>query len=91
MAYSAGGSAPQRVQAAAVRAAFFPSGVLVARPLLGRTFAPGEYAKPDANSVVVLNHRLWQQRYGARPQVIGHTIRLDGRYTTVMRCRRTST
>src|SRR2546421_715438 len=50
--------------------------VLRARPLLGRTFAPGE-DQPGQDKVVVLTHRLWQRRFGGETNAIGHTIRLN--------------
>lgn len=52
--------------------------VLGARPVRGRTFAAGE-GGPAGADVVVLDHGLWQRRYGADPAILGRTVALDGR------------
>jgi hypothetical protein len=79
---------PERLRGAAVWAAFFPPEVPEARPLLGRTFQPSDFAEGGAEGgaggVVVLGARLWRRRYGARPQVIGHTLDLNGRRATIV-------
>ena len=48
------------------------------RPLLGRTFLPGE-DKPGKNDVVVLGYDVWQQTFNADPGVVNKVVRLDGR------------
>jgi putative ABC transport system permease protein len=45
--------------------------------LLGRDFAADE-DQPGKNHVVLLKHRLWRERFGSDPGVIGRDIRLDG-------------
>jgi len=72
--------------AAAVRAVsgtdnFFD--VFEVKPLLGRTFAPGEQ-DAGKNDVVVLSYELWQQSFGGSQDVVGKTIRLDGVANTVI-------
>jgi predicted permease len=52
-------------------------GVLGVQPLAGRTFTDQE-ATPGNDRVVVLSHRLWSTRFGARADVVGSDIRLDG-------------
>ncbi len=42
---------------------------------LGRPFAPEE-DRPGATAVVILDHRLWQQRFGGDSSLVGRTIRL---------------
>lgn len=44
---------------------------------LGRDFAPDE-DQPGKNHVVLLRHRLWRERFGADPNMIGRDIRMDG-------------
>ena len=52
-------------------------------PLLGRTFVSGE-DQPGHDAVVVLSDEVWQTNFGARSDVIGSTIRLDGVPSTVI-------
>lgn len=47
------------------------------RPILGRTFAPGE-DQPGKNNVVVLSYEVWRQSFNADRQVIGKVVSLDG-------------
>ena len=47
------------------------------RPLLGRGLRP-EDDVPNAPRVAVLNHGSWVRRFGASPDVVGTTMRLDG-------------
>lgn len=46
---------------------------LHAKPLLGRTFRPddGSLKSPDT---IVLSYRLWQQRFGGDPSIVGQTL-----------------
>ena len=46
------------------------------KPLLGRLFLPDE-DKSGAARVVVLNHKLWQQRFAADPNIIGRKLTFD--------------
>jgi predicted permease len=53
--------------------------LLGVRPILGRTFAPGEVPpEGDAAPLVVLSHEIWARRFGADRRVVGSTVRLDG-------------
>jgi predicted permease len=64
-----------RLPTAMVTASFFP--VLEVRPSLGRSFLPEE-EKPGSGRHVVLSDRLWRERFGANPEIVGETIVLDG-------------
>lgn len=46
------------------------------RPLLGRNIEPSD-AENGGQSVVVLNYRFWQRRFGGDPHVVGHTLELN--------------
>ena len=72
---------PERVQASAVSANFFS--VLGVRPALGRSFLPEE-DKPGAAPVAIITAGLWQRRFGADPQIINRTVKLDSESYTVV-------
>lgn len=71
-----GGADPVRVTAWSVAPGFF--GVLGARPLLGRTPTRADETE------VVLSHRFWSSRFARSPEVVGQTLRLNGRAHTVV-------
>jgi putative ABC transport system permease protein len=60
-----------RVRGARVTASFFD--VLGVPPALGRAFAPGD-DRPGAARVVVLSHRIWQERLHGDPDALGRQI-----------------
>jgi len=46
-------------------------------PEIGRDFLPEEDV-PNANKVVMLSHSLWQRKFNSDPNIIGHSINLEG-------------
>lgn len=68
--------APAELASAAHASANFFD-LLGVRPELGRAFRPDE-AAPGRDKVVLLSQRVWRQRYAARPDILGRTIRIDG-------------
>jgi putative ABC transport system permease protein len=70
-----GGDKPEQVDAVGVSSGFFAT--LGVPPMLGRVLSPEE-DQPGRSHVVVLSHRLWQERFGANPDIVGHNINLDG-------------
>jgi predicted permease len=70
-----GGDKPEQVDTCAVSSGFFAT--LGVQPMLGRVFLPEE-DQPGRSHVVVLSHRLWQERFGANPDMVGRNINLDG-------------
>jgi putative ABC transport system permease protein len=62
---------PREVMATAVSANLFP--LLGVRPLLGRGFLPEEQ-RPGNNRVMILSHALWQESFGADPNIAGKTV-----------------
>jgi putative ABC transport system permease protein len=70
-----------RLWAPRVPASFFP--LLGVAPALGRTFL-AEEDRPGGDPVAILSHRLWQERFGADPRLIGKTLTLDGEMHTVV-------
>ena len=57
--------------------------VLRERPQLGREFRP-EDEQPGAPAVVIIGHRVWTDRYGSDPGVIGKSVRANGQPATVI-------
>jgi putative ABC transport system permease protein len=70
----AGADAPQRAQEGLVGPDFFE--VLGAPALVGRTFAPEEFASGER--VVVLSESLWQEQFGGQRNAIGGALRIAG-------------
>jgi MacB-like periplasmic core domain len=71
----------QKVRGASVTPLFFQS--VKVPTLLGRGFLPEEYST-GRRQVVMISHRLWQQRFSSDPGIIGATMRLDGQAFTVI-------
>lgn len=76
-----GDGEPEKVEANGVTANFFP--LLGVSPTLGRFFT-NEEDKPGANKVVMINHNLWQQRYGGDRNIIGRELLLNGEKYSVV-------
>src|SRR5450432_948594 len=66
---------PVRLNATLVSAELFS--VLSAEAKIGRTFRAGEDLAGQ-NNFVILSQSLWQQRFASDPNIIGHSINLDG-------------
>ncbi|HEX7315756.1 MAG TPA: ABC transporter permease [Pyrinomonadaceae bacterium] len=75
------GEQPERVPGASVTPSLFR--VLAARAVRGRTFTEEE-GKPGADPVVLIRHSLWRERFGADPEIVGRTVRIDNRPRTVV-------
>jgi predicted permease len=71
----AGEGPPQRLIVARVSPSLFD--VLRIAPTIGRAFTEDE-ATLGNESVVILSHGLWNTRFGARRDIVGSDIRLDG-------------
>ncbi|MGH9848797.1 MAG: ADOP family duplicated permease [Blastocatellia bacterium] len=71
---------PGSITVARISEGFFP--VFSIAPQLGRDFLVEEYARGERT--VLLSHRLWQQRYAAKPDILGQTISIDGEPHTVV-------
>src|SRR3989442_10104621 len=50
--------------------------ILRASPLIGRLFTEGEGARGQPGRVI-LSYGLWQERFGGRPEIVGHLLQLD--------------
>ncbi|MGQ0643040.1 MAG: ADOP family duplicated permease [Gemmatimonadaceae bacterium] len=73
--------APARSQGGRVTSGFLS--MLGARPLLGRTFAPGE-DPPNGTPLVVLSHNFWQRHYAGDHDVLGRSLNIDGAPHTII-------
>ena len=51
---------------------------------LGRSFTAEENSVPGRDAVVVLSHGFWQRRFGGDPQLVGSSIKLNGKAFTVL-------
>lgn len=65
----------EEISGAAVSDGFFRT--LGVTPLLGRDFRTGEDLA-RAQPTVILSHRMWQNRFGSDPSILGRNILLDG-------------
>jgi len=72
---------PQQLPGVHVSPGFFS--MLGVKLVLGRDFLPSEeqYGHGD---VVILSHRLWQQNFGADPNVLNTSVTIDGKPYTVV-------
>ena len=75
------GSQPERVNAVFATANMFD--VLGVRPAIGQPYTAGQDG-PGAEPVVVLSHELWSRIFAGDRSVIGRTIEINGRRTTVV-------
>jgi putative ABC transport system permease protein len=57
--------------------------VLGLAPVAGRTFTADE-EKPNGAAVAMIGEGLWKRRFASDPNLVGHTILLDGTATTVV-------
>ncbi len=72
---------PERVQTGVVSDNFFD--LLGVKPLLGRTFLPGE-DKLGAPAVLVLSYEYWQHGFGGDPHVVGQVFEMNNKPHTVV-------
>ena len=69
-----GTSQPERVETLLASPNYFQ--ILGARPQIGRLFGPADY-QPGIAPVVVISDGLWRRGFGADPQALGRTLRID--------------
>ncbi len=72
---------PEYAYAARVTPGFFD--VFATEPALGRRFTDDD-AAPGAAPVVILGNGLWTRDFGADPDIVGRTVRIDGEPNTVV-------
>lgn len=76
-----GAKQPERLEA--VNGSFSYFSMLGATPQIGRLIGPQDY-QPGFAPFVVISDGLWRRAYGADPNVLGRTIRLDNDPFTII-------
>ena len=71
----------QKVQTFAVTANFFST--IGVRPQSGRVFLAEEEV-PGKDQEIILGHALWKQRYGSDPQIVGKSVKVNGKKFTIV-------
>jgi putative ABC transport system permease protein len=61
--------------------------ILRVQPMLGRNFFPEE-ERPNANGtdVIIISHKLWKERFGGDPAILGRSLTLEGHLFSVVSC-----
>jgi putative ABC transport system permease protein len=77
-----GSGDPRLISVGKVSSGFFP--LLGVGPIIGRGFLQGEDQPGHENQIVLLANKFWRTQFGADPQIIGRTLRLDGKPVTVV-------
>src|SRR5262245_26636413 len=77
----AGDGRPEPVRGMYVSAGLF--GVLGARPMQGRLFSVEE-DRPENADVVIISHGLWRQRFGNASDILGRSLKIEGRFYAVI-------
>lgn len=77
-----GETQPQRVAGASVTPGLFK--MMGVSPQRGRLFSPEEGSESDLEQVALLSDGLWRRSFAADPDLVGGTIRLNGRELTVV-------
>ncbi|HMD34045.1 MAG TPA: ABC transporter permease [Vicinamibacterales bacterium] len=75
------GRDPMRVASIETSANFFS--VLGVSPMIGSAF-PSTPRLDAREPIIVISHRLWQQRFGADPGIVGRLVTLNGQPFTVI-------
>jgi predicted permease len=76
-----GAGQPERVEG--VNASFSYFSMLGVTPQIGRLFGPQDFV-PGFAAEAVISDGLWRRAYGADPNVVGRTIRLDNDPLTII-------
>ena len=72
---------PERFLGAVFTASMFET--LGVRPVMGRPFRPEE-DRPGAEPVMILSYEVWRDRFDSSPDVLGMTVRANGRTRTIV-------
>ncbi len=72
----------EQVQASRVAPGFFDL-LFSPKTVLGRHFV-AEDTQPGNDHVVILNNKLWRERFGSDPNIVGRKLRMSGELYTVL-------
>lgn len=70
------------IEGQVVSANFFT--LLGVRPMLGRTFLPGEDRQPGGNAVLVIGENLWRRQFNADAGIVGRVVDLNHHPFTIV-------
>jgi len=76
------GKQPEQVIGRRVTPGFF-AGTFGTAPAIGRDFLPEE-SEVGKDHELILTHKLWQQRFGGTPNIIGQQVRVNGESYSVV-------
>ena len=76
-----GAGEPEEIWSVRASSSLLP--LLGIEPVLGRSFRPEEERR-DSEPVGIISDSLWKRRFGSDPGVVGRTLTLDGRATTIV-------
>src|SRR5437899_293639 len=76
------GDRAERATGSVVSSNYFDA--LGVRPILGRGFEPSEDVGRNAHPVTVISYRIWKDRYGGDPAIVGRTQALNGLPHTIV-------
>jgi len=72
---------PQRYTGGYVTDEFFK--IIGVAPILGRDFT-AEDNKPGSEKTTILGHEIWQRDFGGDPNIVGQSVRINGRAATII-------
>src|SRR5437899_12104707 len=72
---------PQRYTGAYITEDFFK--IIGVSPVLGRDFT-AEDNKPSSEKVTILGDEIWRRDFGADPNIVGQSIRINGKAATII-------
>ncbi|MEO8130056.1 MAG: ABC transporter permease, partial [Bryobacteraceae bacterium] len=75
------GNPPQKYNLDLVSSGIFE--MMHVRPVLGRGFLPAD-DKAGAESVLLLSHGVWMDRYGSSPDAVGRAVRVNAKPATII-------
>jgi putative ABC transport system permease protein len=76
------GDEPERMSAACITGGLLPA--LGVKPQLGRNFYESETVYGQGFEVVMISDRVWRKRFKASPDVLGRTVKMNGRTRAIV-------